>query len=153
MNDQYVTKEGLKDIKTRLDVLKRERRREIAQAIHTAKEQGDLSENAEYQSARDEQRRLESEIGELETTVKHAQVIVKSDDRTHVDVGDTVTLSCEDGKEKVYMIVGSKEANPLEGMISNVSPMGQALLGVEKGATVKIPTPTGKKECTVKDIK
>lgn len=152
MKDQYVTKTGLQDLKGRLNFLKSERRKEIAEAIHTAKEQGDLSENAEYQSAKEEQRRLEEEIAELETTLKHARVITKSNDSEHVDLGDTVTLECEGGKEKVYMIVGSNEANPLEGKISNESPMGQALLGKKKGASIQVPTPSGNKECEIVKI-
>ena len=147
-----MTRTGLQDLKERLGFLKSERRREIAKAIHTAKDQGDLSENAEYQSAKEEQRRLEEEIADLETTVRHARVITKSHDLEHVDLGDTITLGCEGGAEKVYMIVGSNEANPLEGKISNESPMGQALLGQKRGASVEIPTPTGSKRCQIVKI-
>lgn len=151
MKDRYLTREGLADLRSKLNLLKTERRREIAEAIHTAKEQGDLSENAEYVSAKEEQRRLEEEIAELEGAIKHAKVIIKSDDKTHIDLGDTVTLEC-DGKEQTYAIVGSDEANPLEGKISNESPMGHALLGRKKGEQVKIPVPNGHKECVVVQI-
>lgn len=151
MKDRYLTKEGLADLKIRLQTLKTGRRREIAEAIHTAKEQGDLSENAEYVSAKEEQRRLEEEIAELEATIKHAKLITKSSDIVHVDLGDTVTLHC-DGVEKTYAIVGSDEANPLEGKISNESPMGQALLGRKKGDQVKIPVPNGHKDCEIVKI-
>lgn len=151
MKDRYLTREGLADLKEKLSLLKTERRREIAEAIHTAKEQGDLSENAEYVSAKEEQRRLEEEIAELEATVKHAKVITKSDDKIHIDLGDTVTLECN-GEEKTYIIVGSDEANPLEGRISNESPMGQALLGRKMGDQVNIPIPAGHKECVVVKI-
>lgn len=144
MKDRFITKEGLSELKTKLDLLKTGRRREIAEAIHTAKEQGDLSENAEYVSAKDEQRRLEEEIAELEATIKHAKLIQKSADLDHVDLGDTVTLQCN-GEEKTYVIVGSDEANPLEGRISNESPMGQALLGKRQGDHVEIPIPNGHK--------
>lgn len=150
MKEQYLTKEGLTELQGRLQNLKTVRRREIAEAIHTAKEQGDLSENAEYQSAKDEQNRLEREIAELETTIKHAQVIQDAD-TSEVSIGNTVTLDCS-GKESVYRIVGSNEADPLDGKISNESPMGQALLGKKKGETVAIPTPTGDKECSIKKI-
>ena len=151
MKDRYLTREGLADLKEKLSHLKTERRREIAEAIHTAKEQGDLSENAEYSSAKEEQRRLEEEIVEIEAAIKHAKLITKSDDKTHIDLGDTVTLEC-DGTEKTYAIVGSDEANPLEGKISNESPMGQALLGKAKGEKVKIPVPAGHKQCAIVKI-
>lgn len=151
MKDRYLTREGLADLKAKLNLLKTERRREIAEAIHTAKEQGDLSENAEYVSAKEEQHRLEEEIAELEAAIKHAKLITKSSDTAHVDLGDTVTLEC-DGKESTYVIVGSDEANPLEGRISNESPMGQALLGKRKGEQVRIPVPNGHKECVVVQI-
>lgn len=150
MKEQYLTEEGLKDLQGKLHSLKTVRRREIAEAIHTAKEQGDLSENAEYQSAKEEQNRIELEIAELEQTLKNAQVIV-NDGNEVVSIGNTVVLDC-DGKERSYRIVGSNEADPLAGKISNESPMGQALLGQEKGAQVKIPTPAGEKDCSVKDI-
>ncbi|MEX1111930.1 MAG: transcription elongation factor GreA [Candidatus Andersenbacteria bacterium] len=150
MKEQYLTQEGLTDLQEKLHSLKTTRRREIAEAIHTAKEQGDLSENAEYQSAKEEQNRLEQEIAELESTLKNAQVI-KDADNGEVSIGNTVTLDCS-GSEKTYRIVGSNEANPMEGKISNESPMGQALLGRKKGEKVSIPTPTGEKECKVKQI-
>lgn len=151
MKDRFITKEGLSELKTKLDVLKTVRRREIAEAIHTAKEQGDLSENAEYVSAKEEQRRLEEEIAELEAAIKHAKLIQKSSDLNHVDLGDTVTLQCN-GEEKTYIIVGSDEANPLEGRISNESPMGQALLGKQRGDMVNIPIPNGHKSCEIVKI-
>lgn len=145
MKDRYITKEGLEGLKVRLSMLKTERRREIAEAIHTAKEQGDLSENAEYVSAKEEQRRLEEEIAELETTIKHAKVIMKSDNVEQVDLGDAVTVEFEDGHSQEFVIVGSDEANPLDGKISNESPVGQALLGKRRGERVEVPTPSGPK--------
>ncbi|MEX0650017.1 MAG: transcription elongation factor GreA [Candidatus Andersenbacteria bacterium] len=150
MKEQYLTKEGLTELQDKLQNLKTNRRREIAEAIHTAKEQGDLSENAEYQTAKEEQNRLEQEISELESTLKHAQVI-KEADNSEVSIGNTVTVDCA-GDEKIYRIVGSNEADPLEGKISNESPMGQALLGKKKGEKVRIPTPAGHKECQIKKI-
>ncbi len=150
MNESYLTKEGLEELQGELQTLKTVRRREIADAIHTAKEQGDLSENAEYQQAKEEQQRIEEKIAELEATVKHAKIIERSSN-TQVDIGNTVVLDC-DGKERTYQIVGSKEADPMNGRISNESPMGKALLAQAKGATVIIPTPAGDKECTVVKI-
>lgn len=150
MKDMYLTKEGMTELQEKLHDLKTIRRREIAEAIHTAKEQGDLSENAEYSSAKEEQSRIEQEIADIESTIKNAQIVTKSTG-DKVMIGMTVTLDC-DGSERIYRIVGSNEADPLQGKISNESPMGQALLGKAKGEKVSIPTPAGHKECHVKKI-
>lgn len=150
MKDQYLTKEGLADLQGKLHELKTTRRRQIAEAIHTAKEQGDLSENAEYQSAKEEQNRIESEIAELEMTIKNAQVITRASNDI-VSVGNRVVLKCN-GKQTEYRIVGSNEADPLAGKISNESPMGQALLGKKKGEKITIPTLAGDKDCVVVEI-
>lgn len=151
MKDLYLTREGLEEIQEKLQVLKTTRRREIADAIHTAKEQGDLSENAEYVQAKEEQQRIEEQILDLETTLKHAQVIT-SVDKHMVSLGCTVTLMCN-GSEREYRIVGSNEADPMQGKISNESPMGKALLNKKTGEEVSIPTPAGNKECKVVKIK
>ncbi|OGY36564.1 MAG: transcription elongation factor GreA [Candidatus Andersenbacteria bacterium RIFCSPHIGHO2_12_FULL_45_11b] len=150
MKDQFLTKEGMNELQERLHIMKTVRRREIAEAIHTAKEQGDLSENAEYQSAKEEQSRMEQEIADLEMTVKNARVVAKpkTDD---VGIGNIVLLSWN-GAEKEYKLVGSNEANPMEGKISNESPMGEALMGAKVGETIHIPTPAGTKECVIKKI-
>lgn len=150
MKEQYLTKGGLTELQDKLHTLKTIRRREIAEAIHTAKEQGDLSENAEYASAKEEQTLLEQEIAQLEDTVKNAQVISRTTTEA-ISIGNVVTLTC-DGDEKIYHIVGSNEADPISGKISNESPVGQALLGKKKGDQVFIPTPKGAKECTVEHI-
>lgn len=150
MKENYLTKEGLTELRDQLTDLKTVRRREIAEAIHAAKEQGDLSENAEYQHAKDEQRRIEEKIADLEATIKHARIITAAD-TTQVSVGNTVTLQF-DGKKKTYTIVGSNEADPLQGRISNESPMGQALLNKKPGERVSIPTPVGEKDCKIIDI-
>jgi len=151
MNDAYLTKEGLHDLQNTLYELKTIRRREIAQAITVAKEQGDLSENAEYVQAKEEQRRTEEKIADLEATVKHARIITKSD-TSEVDIGNTVVLKTGDATRE-YQIVGSKEADPLKGKISNESPMGQALLHKKKGEGVTIPTPAGDKQYDLVEIK
>lgn len=151
MNEAYLTKEGLLELKNELHKLKTVRRREIAELIHTAKEQGDLSENAEYVQAKDEQRRIEEKIAEFEIVVKHARIIGKSS-TAQVDIGNLVVLAC-DGVERKYRIVGSNEASPLEGKISNESPVGRALIGVKKNEQVQIPTPSGEISCTIIDIK
>lgn len=150
MKDTYLTKEGLGELKEKLNALKTVRRREIAEAIHTAKEQGDLSENAEYVNAKEEQRRIEERIAEMESIIKNAQVIttVGTD---QVSVGNTVVLKCN-GRELTYRIVGSNEANPLQFKISNESPVGRALLSKRRSDTVIIPTPAGDKECKIVEI-
>ena len=150
MKETYLTKEGYKELQDKLHELKTVRRREIAEAIHTAKEQGDLSENAEYVNAKEEQRRIETRIADLESTIKHAQVIARAG-TDEVSVGNTVTLNCN-GDEKIYKIVGSNEADPLEAKISNESPIGQALIGKKKGESLSIPTPAGAKECKIIEI-
>ncbi len=150
MKETYLTKEGYKELQDKLHELKTVRRREIAEAIHTAKEQGDLSENAEYVNAKEEQRRIETRISDLESTIKHAQVITKAG-TNEVSVGNTVKLNC-DGDEKVYRIVGSNETDPMEAKISNESPIGKALMGRKKGDVLSIPTPAGDKECEIIDI-
>lgn len=150
MKETYLTQEGLAELQDKLQELKNVRRREISDAIQSAKEQGDLSENAEYASAKEEQTRIEQQIAEIEATLKQAKIISESD-TTEVSVGNTVTLDCA-GQEKVYRIVGSNEADPLNGKISNESPMGQALLRRKKGDQVMIPAPGGQKECKIMKI-
>lgn len=150
MKETYLTKEGLKDLQEKLQELKTVRRREIADAIHTAKEQGDLSENAEYVNAKEEQRRIETKISELEVALKNAHVITHVN-KHEVNVGTIVKLNC-DGQEIVYRIVGSNEADPMAAKISNESPMGQALMGRKKGEKILIPTPAGEKDCEVIEI-
>src|SRR3990167_10624357 len=147
MRETYLTKEGWGELREKLNWLKTVRRREIAEAIHTAKEQGDLSENAEYVNAKEEQRRIEEQIAALEVTLRNARVVTQTG--THiVSVGNTVVLRCN-GQEIIYRIVGSNEANPLEAKISNESPVGKALIGKKRGEAVVIPTPAGSKECEI----
>jgi len=150
MTENYLTKEGLTELRQELHGLKTVRRREIAEAIHAAKEQGDLSENAEYQQAKDEQRRIEEKIAELEATIKHARIITAGSSDV-ISVGNTVTLKF-DGQKKTYQIVGSNEADPRQGRISNESPIGRALLNRKKGENVSIPTPVGEKDCKIMEI-
>lgn len=147
MKEAYLTREGLDELRAKLKELKTNRRREIAEAIHAAKEQGDLSENAEYSNAKEEQQRVEEQIADIEATIKHARLIT-APGTSQVDIGSTVTLDC-DGSKREYRIVGSNEADPLKGLISNESPMGQALLGKRKGEEVSIPAPGGNKSCRV----
>lgn len=144
-----VTKEGLKKLKEELDHLKTARRQEVAQRLKEAISYGDLSENSEYEEAKNEQAFVEGRIIELEQKIKNAKIITekKTDARGKmVDIGSTVNVqNTKEGKEpEEYTIVGSTEANPLESKISNESPLGKALLGRVKGDTVEVAAPSGK---------
>lgn len=140
-----LTYEGLKKLEDELQDLKVNQRREIAQKIKEAREQGDLSENAEYDAAKDEQRDIEARIEELEKILKNAEVVVEEEaDLDKVSIGCSVKiLDCEFDEELEYKIVGSTEANSLKGKISNESPVGKALLGKQVGDTVTVETPAG----------
>ena len=140
-----VTYSGLKKIEEELQNLKVNKRREIAAKIKEAREQGDLSENAEYDAAKDEQRDIEARIEELEKILKNAEVVVEEEaDLDKVSIGCSVKiLDCEFEEELEYKIVGSTEANSLKGKISNESPVGKALLGKQVGDTVTVETPAG----------
>lgn len=140
-----LTYEGLKRYEEELQDLKVNRRREIAAKIKEAREQGDLSENAEYDAAKDEQRDIEARIEELEDLLKHAEVYVEDDASVDkVSIGSTVKIwDFEFEEELSYKIVGSTEANSLEGKISNESPVGHELLGKTVGETVTVETQMG----------
>ena len=128
-----------------LEDLKVNKRKEVAAKIKEAREQGDLSENAEYDAAKDEQRDIEARIEELEKILKNAEVVVEEEaDLDKVSIGCSVKiLDCEFDEELEYKIVGSTEANSLKGKISNESPVGKALLGKQVGDTVTVETPAG----------
>ena len=140
-----LTYEGLKKLEDELENLKVVRRKEVSQKIKEAREQGDLSENAEYDAAKDEQRDIEARIEELEKILKNAEVVVEEEaDLDKVSIGCSVKiLDCEFDEELEYEIVGSTEANSLKGKISNESPVGKALLGKQVGDTVTVETPAG----------
>ncbi len=140
-----LTYAGLRALEDELQDLKVNRRREIAEKIKVAREQGDLSENAEYDAAKDEQRDIEARIEEIEKILKYAEVIDEDDvDATKISIGARVTLYDVEFEEEVqYHIVGSTEANSLKGRISNESPVGRALLGHGVGETVTVDTPAG----------
>lgn len=140
-----LTYEGLKKLEDELENLKVVRRKEVSQKIKEAREQGDLSENAEYDAAKDEQRDVEARIEELEKILKNAEVVVEEEaDLDKVSIGCSVKiLDCEFDEELEYKIVGSTEANSLKGKISNESPVGKALLGKQVGDTVTVETPAG----------
>ena len=135
----------LKALEDELETLKVVKRKEVAAKIKEAREQGDLSENAEYDAAKDEQRDIEARIEELEKILKNAEVVVEEEaDLDKVSIGCSVKiLDCEFDEELEYKIVGSTEANSLKGKISNESPVGKALLGKQVGDTVTVETPAG----------
>ena len=138
----YLSKEGLEQIRQELNELVNVRRAEVAARIHEAKEHGDISENAEYEDAKNEQAFVEGRIQTLETMIKNAVLIDEKHSTDHVQIGSTVHLQSDDGKE-TYTIVGSAEASPREGKISNESPVGRALLGKKKGEKVVVSVPAG----------
>lgn len=145
MAEVFLTKEGYKEKEARLDYLKGEKRQEVIEKLKTAREFGDLSENAEYDAARDEQAKLEAEIEMLEETLRIAKIVdttaVKND---KVRVGTKVKLYDEEFDEEVeYSIVGSLESDPNKGLISNESPIGKAIMGKKVGEKVEIETPSG----------
>ncbi|PIU02029.1 transcription elongation factor GreA [bacterium (Candidatus Torokbacteria) CG09_land_8_20_14_0_10_42_11] len=151
MVKKYLTAEGLEKLKEKLVHLKTVKRREIAERIKTAKELGDLSENAEYQDAKDEQAFNEGEVFEIGRTIKNAVVIGKNTQMNIVEVGNTIKVK-NGASEKEFTIVGSNEADPTSGMISNESPIGQALLGKKRGDEVEVATPGGKIKYKILEI-
>ena len=140
-----VTDEGLKKLQEELEYLKTTKRKEVVEAIRVALSFGDLSENSEYDEAKTEQGKTESRIQELEEMLKHVKVISEHDVKTDVvNVGNTVVVHDVEFDEDVeYSIVGSTEANPLENKVSDLSPIGRALMGAKVGDTVEFTTPGG----------
>ena len=140
-----LTEEGLKALEEELQDLKVNRRKEVAQKIKEAREQGDLSENAEYDAAKEEQRDIELRIEEIDKILKNAELVVDDDiDSSVINIGCTVKIKDLEFKEDMeYKIVGSTEANSLKGKISNESPVGKALIGAKKGQTVEVEAPSG----------
>ncbi len=140
--EQIITQEGYDKLKNELDYLSTVRRREIADRIERAKDLGDLSENAEYSEAKDAQALNESRVIELTNTLKNVTVVANKAQGDIVSMGSTVTVKC-DGKERTYTIVSFNEADPLNGRISNESPLGVSFLNRQKGELVEVETPRG----------
>ena len=138
----YISKDGLDKLRHELEELVSARRPEIAQRIHDAKEHGDLTENAEYEDAKNEQAFVEGRIQLVEALIKNATLIDEHTSNDHVQIGSTVKVDGPDGSQS-FTIVGSTEAKPTEGRISNESPVGRALLGRKKGETVTVHVPAG----------
>jgi transcription elongation factor GreA len=149
---KFITPEGLKKLEEELEMRKREMRQKIAFTIKEAKEQGDLSENAEYTEAKRQQADNERRIMELETTIRTSQVASFDSSSNVVQMGSKVTLKYN-GDEQVFDLVGSNEADPLNWKISNESPIGKAIMGKKAGYKTKVQTPSGEKEYKIIEVK
>jgi transcription elongation factor GreA len=145
-----LTQNGVDELKAELEILIA-RRVDIAESIRSARELGDLSENSEYQAARADQERNESRISELENILQNVEIIKKPRGDSKVQLGSTVKLK-SDGKTKEFQVVGTVEADPLNGKISDESPIGQALLGKKEGESVDIVTPAETATYKIVDI-
>jgi len=151
-NQPYLTPEGFEKIKDELNHLKTDKRKEISVRIQEAKEQGDLSENAEYTEAKNEQAFVEGKINELTDIEKNAKIIEQTNNTNIVEVGCKVKIENPDGQSQEYTIVGSKEADPSEGKISNESPIGRAFIGKKKGEEAVIVLPKGSQTVKIVEI-
>lgn len=152
MAEVYLTSEGKKQLEEKLAYYKTVKRKEVIEAIGIAREYGDLSENSEYDHAKEEQGKLEAEIAEMEATLREAKIIVKTK-TGKVSLGSKVKVYDEEYDETViYKLVGSTESDPMRGFISNESPVGKALLGKEKGDVVVFETPTGNSTLKILDV-
>ncbi len=149
-----LTYEGLKKLEDELHDLKVVQRKEVAEKLKEARAQGDLSENAEYDAAKDEQRDIEARIEDIEAILKNAEVVLEDEvDSKKVGVGSKVKILDKELKEEMeFKIVGSAEANSLKGKISNESPVGKALIGAKKGDTIEVETQVGVLKYKVVDI-
>lgn len=149
-----LTYAGLKALEAELENLKVVKRKEVAAKIKEAREQGDLSENAEYDAAKDEQRDIEARIEEIEKILKNAEVVVEDEvDFDKINIGCSVLVYDKEFDEEIqFKIVGSTEANSLQGKISNESPVGQALLGKKVGDEIQVETQAGVMEYKVLKI-
>lgn len=149
-----LSKEYLEKLEDELEYLKTKRRPEIAEKIKIARSFGDLSENADYDEAKNEQGEIESRIAKVEDMIRNAKTIEVDVNSDEVGVGNTVTVYDEEFDETLdYKIVGTAESDPVKGFISNESPVGAALLGKKKDDRVEVNTPNGKMYFTIKNIK
>jgi len=150
--DFYLTADGITKLRDELNDLVANQRPKIAGRLKEAKEYGDLSENAQWDDAKDQQAFVEGRISEIENILKHTVVIEQPKDTDTVGLGSVVHVEVEDGVQE-YTIVGSPEANPEEGKISNESPIGSALIGRKKGDLVEVEVPSGSMTFKIKHIK
>ena len=155
MKDVILTPEGYEKLKQEIEYLSNDKRREVADRIRTAREFGDIAENAEYDDAKNEQALLEHRIATLEERLRNARVISKKDiAKDVVSIGSKVKLRDIDAKQTVeYRIVGSAEANPAELKLSNESPVGRAIIGHKKGDVVEVTAPRGALKFKIMEIK
>ena len=150
-----MTKEGLEKLEQELDNLKLVKRPEVIERIKIARSYGDLSENSEYEAAKDEQAFIEGRISTVETMIRYAEIVDNANiDKNEVALGKSVVFQeVGDDEEEEYEIVGTDEADPFSGKISNESPIAQALIGRKVGDVVKIPLPMGEIEVKIVDVK
>ena len=147
---QYLTQEKFEELTKELDNLKTSRRREIAEQLEYARSLGDLSENAEYQEARELQSATEGRIRQLENMLNEVKVIDRTEATSEVHVGSKVTIiKVGEKEERTYELVGSAEANMRERKISHISPLGTAMMGMKKGYVFEFETPNGSMECKI----
>jgi transcription elongation factor GreA len=155
VKEVILTPEGFKKLQSEIEYLSNDKRREVAERIRIAREFGDITENAEYDDAKNEQALLEHRIATLEERLRDAKVISKKDvAKDVVSVGSKVKLRDMGAKQTVeYQIVGSAEANPAENKLSNESPVGKAIIGHKKGETVEVVAPRGSMKYKILEIK
>ena len=146
------TVEGFEKLKEEYEYLKNVRRQEVKEQLKEARSFGDLSENSEYDEARDQQAKVESRIAELEYLIKNAEVVDTETIKNVVALGSTVELEYTDGRKVTYNLVGSNEVDPMNKKISDQSPIGMAVIGHKKGETVTIETPAGEKDAKIIDF-
>jgi transcription elongation factor GreA len=149
--EYHLTPERLEELKQELSVLKNQKRAEVAERLKRAKELGDLSENAEYMEAREEQTQVEGRIFELEEMIKNA-ILITSVKGDKVQIGATIEVE-KNGQKMVFKIVGPNETDPAGGKISNESPLGKAFTGQSKGDSVKVKTPAGEMTYKIVSVK
>ncbi len=152
MKKTIVTKEGLQKLQEELNELKTVTRVKVGEDLKKARAFGDLSENSEYDEAKNEQAKVEGRILELEEMLKNVEVVENTKSANGIGFGSTVTVVDEDGDEETYTIVGAAEANFLESKISNESPIGAAIFGKAVGDKVEFETPVGKSTLTIKEV-
>ena len=155
MKEVILTAEGFEKLKDEIQYLSNDRRREVAERIRVAREFGDIAENAEYDTAKNEQAHLEARIALLEDRLAHSRVVTKKEIKSgEVSIGTKVRLRDVGANKTVeYHIVGSAEADPAENKLSNESPVGKAIMGRKKGDTVEVAAPRGKLKFKIMDIK
>ncbi|MDX6452934.1 MAG: transcription elongation factor GreA [Gaiellaceae bacterium] len=155
MKEVILTADGYKKLQQEIDVLRNDKRREVAERIRVAREFGDIAENAEYDDAKNEQAMLEHKIAQLEERILSARVITKKEiSKDSVSVGAHVRLrDMQANKTFEYHIVGSAEANPTENKLSNESPVGKAIIGHKKGDVVEVSAPRGSLKFKILEIK